>query len=111
MSAAADHSRPIGDIIRELLRRKRFYEKGKYGALTALWEEMAGEAIASRTRISSFAGGELVIDVDSPALLHEMNGFLREQFLGGLRAAEGGRDVVSLRFRLSSGSSRPAAGL
>lgn len=102
--------RPIGQIIKRLLRRKRFYEKGKYGPLVDAWSELVGEGIARRTRISSFKGGELVIDVHSSVLLHELNSFLKDELLAGLRDAEAGRDVVELRFRLGRVADEPAAG-
>ena len=96
-------ARPIGEIIEGLVRRKRFYEKSKYGALVDAWTELVGERIAERTRISSFKDGELVVDVDSSVLLHELAGFLREQLLAGIQGAKAGRDVARIRFRLGHG--------
>ena len=95
--------RPIGEIIEGLLKRKRFYEKNKYGALVDTWTGLVGEAIAGRTRISSFRDGQLVIDVDSSVLLHELAGFLKDQLLAGMQAEKGGRDVAEIRFRLGRG--------
>jgi predicted nucleic acid-binding Zn ribbon protein len=96
-------SRPIGEIIEALVRRKRFYEKSKYGRLVDAWTELVGEVIAERTRISSFKEGELVVAVDSSVLLHELTGFLREQLLAGIQGTKAGRDVARIRFRLGYG--------
>lgn len=93
-------ARSIGEVLKGLLRRKKFHEKGKYGALVDAWAQLVGDAIASRTRIRSFKGGELVIEVDSPVLLHELNSFRREQLLEGLQAGKRGRDVAKLRLCL-----------
>ena len=77
--AGAREPRTIGDVARALLRRKKFREKGRYGALVDAWQELTGEEIAARTQIRSFKDGELVIEVESSVLLHELNGFLKEQ--------------------------------
>ncbi|MCK4373950.1 MAG: DUF721 domain-containing protein [Candidatus Brocadiae bacterium] len=100
-------ARPLGEIMRGLLRRKKFREKGKYGALVDAWCELVGEAIAARTGIRSFKDGELVIEVDSSALLHELNSFMKQQLLQGLRESRGGRDVAALRLCLSARKARP----
>jgi hypothetical protein len=109
---------PIGEIARKLLRRKRFHEKGKYGALVDAWQGLVGEAMAERTHIRAFKEGDLLVQVDSPALLHELNGFLKQQLLEGLQATKAGRDVASLRLCLGpvagdgqAGDSRPAGRL
>ena len=105
MKAAArdrDRARPIGEVIRKIVRRKRFFEKGKYGSLVAAWSELVGEQIANRTRIRSFKGGQLVIEVDSAVLLHELSSFMKEQLLAGLQTTEAGRDVANLRFCLGN---------
>ncbi len=97
-------ARPIGEIARALLRRKKFHEKGKYGALVDAWADLVGESIAARTRIRAFRGGELVVEVGSSVLLHELNGFMKEQLLAGIQSTEGGRDVASLRLCLGNGA-------
>ena len=98
----SDRARPIGDVIKRLLKRKRFYEKGKFGALVHAWAHVVGDEIAAHTRISGFREGRLVVDVDSSVLLHELGGFLKEQVLRELQATDGGVDVMELRFRLGS---------
>ena len=99
--------RPIGEIVRALVRRKRFRQKGRYSGLTEAWRELAGQGVAARTRIRSFEEGRLVIEVETPALLHELNGFMKEHLLQGLQAMSAGRDVAELRLRLArDGGSR-----
>ncbi|MFO8007718.1 MAG: DUF721 domain-containing protein [Candidatus Brocadiia bacterium] len=93
-------ARPIGQIARRILREKRAYQKGKYGALQNAWAELVGEALAARTQIRSFDGGELVVGVDSSVLLHEMNGFMKDELLRQVQQTRAGRDVASLRFCL-----------
>ncbi len=97
-----DRVRPIGDLIRSLLKRKRFYEKNKYGALMDAWSELVGEAISERTRITGYRSGVLQVDVYSSVLLQELTGFLKHSLLEGLQATEAGRDIADIRFRLGS---------
>ncbi len=82
------------------MREKTFYQKGKYSALHNAWNDLVGGGLAERTRIRSFGGGELVIEVDSSVLLHELNGFMKEGLLRELQCTKAGRDIASLRFCL-----------
>jgi predicted nucleic acid-binding Zn ribbon protein len=100
--AHRQEARPIGDVLKALLRRKKFLQKGKYAALTQTWAELVGTAIAARTRIRAFQEGRLTIEVTSSVLLHELNGFMKPQLLSGLQAGKGGRDVAELRFCLGN---------
>ena len=95
-----ERAQPVGDIAKALLREKKFREKGKFGALSDAWATLTGEGIAARTRIRSFKDGNVVIEVDSPALLHELNSFMKRQLLLGLQATAAGRDVAGLRLCL-----------
>jgi hypothetical protein len=96
-------ARPFGEIARNILRNKKFRQKGKYGALVDAWQQAVGEGIAARTRIRSFRAGKLVVEVDSSVLLHEMRSFMEQQILSQLQQAPGGRDVAELRLRLGAG--------
>jgi len=93
-------ARPIGEILKALLRSKRFYERRKYGALVDAWRTVVGEDIARHTRIVAFEGGEVLVEVDAPVLLHELSGFMRSALLAHLQRTRGGEDVAALRFRL-----------
>ena len=96
----SDEARPIGDVLKALLRRKRFLQKGKYAGLTEAWVGLVGEAIAARTRIRNFHEGKLVVEVTSSVLLHELSGFMKPQLLAALRQCDAGRDVAEVRFCL-----------
>jgi predicted nucleic acid-binding Zn ribbon protein len=95
-----DGARTIGDIAKTLLRGKKFNEKGKFAALVRTWGALVGEGVAARTRIRSFKDGNLVVEVDSSVLLHELRGFMKQQLLSGMQATEGGRDVADIQLRL-----------
>jgi predicted nucleic acid-binding Zn ribbon protein len=93
-------AKALGDVLRRLLRGKRFYQKGRYGALVQAWEQTVGEEIAARTRIAGFEHGRVSVEVDSPILHQELAGFMRCGILQELQSAPGGEDVAELRFRL-----------
>jgi len=93
-------AKPFGEVMKQILRAKRFYEKAKYGALADAWLHVAGEEIASRTRIRGYKNGRLAVEVSSPVLMHELTGFLRAAFLERLRQMPGGQDLVEIRFQL-----------
>jgi predicted nucleic acid-binding Zn ribbon protein len=98
----------FGDVMKRLLRAKRFYQKSKYGPLVTAWEEVVGEEIASRTRIGAYEHGRLTIQVDSSVLMQELSGFLRSTLLQELRRKPAGQDVVDLRVTLAGGSESAA---
>jgi len=95
-------ARRAGDVVSALLRRLRFYERGKYGALADAWRAAAGERMVEHTRIAGLERGRLIVEVDEPGVLHELSGFLSGEILERLRATPGGADVAEIRFRLGS---------
>lgn len=100
-----ESAEPIGELIKALMRKKKFREKGKYPGLTRAWSELVGEGIAGHTKVREFSEGELVVEVDSSVLLHELNGFMKQRLLAGLQERNEARDVARLRFCLGSGRS------
>jgi len=93
-------ARSMGDILKPLLRRKKLEEKGKFKALANSWRAVVGEAVASRSRIRAFKQGILIVEVDSPVLLHELSSFQRQRLLLSMQATAAGRDVAEVRFCL-----------
>jgi hypothetical protein len=93
-------ARAFGDVLRKVMRGPGMRARGRLRALNRAWDELVGESIAAQTRIRSFGNGQLVVEVDSSVLLHELSGFLAPQLVDGLQAAKAGRDIVKLRFCL-----------
>ena len=90
----------IGELLRKLLRKKRFFQRRKYHDLASSWQQAAGQEVAGHTRISSFSEGTLTVEVDNAILLQELAGFMRLQLLAALQSSDAARDVAELRFRL-----------
>ena len=97
-------ARKFGDVLKRLLKTKRFYEKSKFGALSEAWRQVVGEEIAEQTKIVSYQHGSLKVEVDSSVLLHELSGFMEDTILQELQQTSGAEDVVDLRFCLGSNS-------
>lgn len=69
-------------------------------AIFDAWRQAAGEDLYQETRPSGLRKGILTIEVRSAGLLHELNGFRRDELLDRfLTAAPRGR-VTGLKFRL-----------
>ena len=100
-------ARAFGDVLAALTRSRRWKQRGKFEGLRRGWQETAGEGVAAQTDIRSYAGGELVIEVRSSALMHELNNFLKPALLAALRKMPEGRDVAKLRFTLGAARSTP----
>ena len=90
---------PIADILARVLRETGL-DRRRQSDLVDAWVDVAGPAVAARTRIGTFRKGVLVIEVDSSALKQELSLFQREELLAALRERMKGTFVEDLRFRL-----------
>lgn len=94
----------FGNVLKKLLKEKRFYQKSKYGALSNAWEEVVGEELASQTKIVAFKHGRVRVEVKSSVLMQELSGFMKDSILQELQQTSGGQDVSEIRFCLGSDS-------
>jgi predicted nucleic acid-binding Zn ribbon protein len=70
--------------------------------LRALWNEIAGEPIASSTRVMGLRNGVLTIGVTSSPLLSELAAFHHERLLQAVQARHGQR-IKDLKFKRVTG--------
>jgi hypothetical protein len=68
--------------------------------LAGLWRDVAGERIASQTRVLGLKNGVLSIGVATSPLLSELSAFHREHLLEQMRTRHG-TAIRDLRFRRS----------
>jgi hypothetical protein len=66
------------------------------------WNEIAGEDLTPHCHPLRFSRGELMIEVRSSALLHELENFRSAQLLRALRARPDGAKVTRLVFKAQS---------
>jgi predicted nucleic acid-binding Zn ribbon protein len=95
-------ARPLGDVLKQVMRRLRRMDRGKFSGLGRAWAELVGEELAKRSRVTAWREGELTVEVDSSVLMQELNGFMKQTLLEGLQGTEKGRDVARIRFRLGT---------
>jgi len=74
----------LGEALERTLRRQGLLACAKHVNLHAAWTSMVGARFADRTRIASFKRGKLEIEVDSSALMTEIQ-FYRKALLQDLR--------------------------
>ena len=88
----------IGDVAQKLIKKKKFYKKGKYGAIKKAWKKAVGDEIYEATHIHSWENGKIKIRVKSPVLMHELKGFMKHTILEELKRTDGGEDVKDIIF-------------
>jgi predicted nucleic acid-binding Zn ribbon protein len=93
---------PIQDLIDRWLKTSKAPERLRDRSLHHRWREVVGEEIAARTRPIQVRSGELMVEVNSPALLTELSTFYRQEILAALRQQEGCRGIHAIRFRAGS---------
>ena len=97
---------PIGDALRKWIKESRAEERagsaGEGRSIFDAWRRVVGEEVAGRTRVISWRGGELLIEVSSAPLLNELSTYYAPQILESLHEVEELRTVHKLRFRAGS---------
>lgn len=69
---------PLGDAVQEYLDGTGLLRRKQASPAIEAWKEAAGPELCERARAVSFRRGELLVEVDSPALLSELRGFAAE---------------------------------
>lgn len=87
----------IGDVLPGVLRRLGLEQRFKEQQLLALWPDVVGMELASRTRASRIDKGVLYVHVDHGAWIQELH-FIERNLVRKLRAAAPGVDLKRIRF-------------
>jgi len=90
----------LADAISQLISVRGLARARGAEQLEQIWAEIAGSAIADRTRISGLKRGVLHIAVFNAALLNELVSFHRPSLLRELQAQHAALGVRELKFRL-----------
>jgi len=88
----------LGSIMARVIHRLGLARRKEHIALMELWEQVAGADVADRTRIVAFRHNVLKIEVDSPALLHELTFFRKSELLEGLRRGQPAIPIRDILF-------------
>ena len=94
---------PIGDILSELIARRGLARLREQEQLENAWREVAGEPIASHSRVGSVRRGVLEVYVANSVLLQELTSFRKQELLEKLQLSLESETIQDLRFRMDSG--------
>ena len=93
----------VGDILPKLMRHIKPRVNDGLKGLREVWPGLVGEAVAKRSRIAAYHGGEIILEVASSALRQDLGIFRREQLLETLREALPDTPISGLKCRVGTG--------
>ena len=93
---------PLKEVLPGVLRGLKPSKSSPVGRVRAVWSEVVGPEVASRTHVASLDSGVLQVLVSSAALKHHLSTFQADEVLGKLRERLGGPVVRSVRYRVGS---------
>ena len=92
----------IGDLIGKVVQNSGLGKRNSLETLQKAWREAVGREAAQSTRLKSFRGGTLTVEVDSAALAQELGVYHKRELLERLRA-EARVPLQDIRFRVVGG--------
>lgn len=87
----------VGDVLPSVLKRLGLEQRFKEQEVLALWPDVVGPDLASRTVASRIDKGVLYVRVDHGAWMQELH-FIEKDLVRKLRAAAPGVDLKRIRF-------------
>ena len=89
----------IGDILRGVLKTCRGNCNGELSEVWNLWDSAVGDVIAQNARPEAFKGRLLLVNVNSPPWMHQLQ-FLKKDIIKKLNAAMGKDMVQDIKFKI-----------
>ena len=90
----------IGDALRDFLRDSGLSQHLRRGTVLDAWSRALGRDLARRARPVRFARGELCVEVDSAAHMHELVSFTGERYRELANGLLGKPEIQRVVFRL-----------
>jgi predicted nucleic acid-binding Zn ribbon protein len=90
----------LADAISQLIHVRGLARARGREQLDQVWREIAGSAIAGRTRVTGIKRGVLHVAVSNAAMLNELVSFHRESLLREIKEQHASLGVRELKFRL-----------
>ncbi len=91
--------RRLGDVLPSVVKKLRLAEVVAAAPIVSAWPELVGPTIARHSRALTIEEGRLVVVVDSPAWVAQLD-YLAPQLLSRIQARTGGAAVRGFRFIL-----------
>jgi predicted nucleic acid-binding Zn ribbon protein len=98
----SDGPEPLGSVVSQFLTLRGYGRVQTGRQLQEIWRQLAGAAIASRTKVQGIRNGILHITVDNSSLLQELEGFHKRSLHERLTTEHSDLRIRDLRFRLQS---------
>jgi predicted nucleic acid-binding Zn ribbon protein len=92
---------PLAEIITRALKEAGIRRPPADSPFEQAWREVAGEDVARHSRVSSFRGGVLTVEVFTAPLREELQVYRCDELLRALRSRLGGAGPDRLLFRLA----------
>jgi predicted nucleic acid-binding Zn ribbon protein len=90
----------VGDVLARLMRDVRPGPRRRRSGVQDAWSRVAGTELADEARPATLRKGVLTVEVRSAALLHELEGFRKDELLARLLEEDASGRVTGLKFRL-----------
>lgn len=94
----------IGDILKREVRPKVRRRRRDEDRARRKWPQVVGADLASRTAVMSFRRKVLRVQVDSSALLAELDGIYKKELISALAEGEDPVMVRTIEFQLAGAS-------
>jgi predicted nucleic acid-binding Zn ribbon protein len=89
----------IGDIIKSVLKTCRRDSDEELSQVWSLWETAVGDVIANNTKPEAFKGKLLLVLVNSPVWMHQLQ-FLKKDIINKVNQALGKELVQDIKFKI-----------
>ncbi len=96
----------VGDLARQFLQEKGWANGNPYDPLFRGWASVAGEGLATHSRLVDVRQGCLLVEVDHPGWL-QLAQLRKAALLAAARRAAPLADIGGVRFRIGSGEASP----
>lgn len=93
---------PLSAVLNEVIQKRGINRMQGNNQLQEVWKTVAGEQIASQTKVGELRNGSLQILVGNSPLLGELVSFHQASLLKGMQKAMPEMKLKSLKFRLNS---------
>ncbi len=93
-------AQPLGRLLKRYMRDANLGPRRRKAGVQDAWAAVAVVGLAEDTRAASLNKGVLTVEVRSTSLLHELQGFRKEELLGRLLEQDKTGRITGLRFRL-----------
>ena len=94
----ASKEKVIGEILPSVYKKLGLEERMSYVVLSSLWEEIVGDVIAKHSRPTGVTHKSLIVEVDSPVWLNELNNFSKADILRKVK--EKNKSIRDIRFKI-----------